>query len=361
MGRLIPARDLARLPEIQSVLLDPLSHADYGDWCREVMRAWGEVLGSDLLFMAIPSAEGMNGVPSVSELEGANAQYQEYFWKVDPVLGREWVERGGPPVHHRDDWYDRKRISEDELYQDWCTPWRLHDALGVGLDVGGPIPAMLHAYRSDGNGASKLRAKRVLAELIAPSFRAGASAWLRLREVGTELGRLLDGLSDGVVLFGSDGLEIHRNPPARRLLNRADIGSELASRARQLALACGGLQGGKPAARTTDRIGPVGLTVVRFHRGDRGGRTLCAVIFSDESVVLPNPQAVHRQLPLTPRQAEVAVLLARRKSDKEVARLLGIRPATARRHRDAILARLGLHSRRDVAAALRERCLDPKG
>lgn len=55
---------------------------------------------------------------------------------------------------------------------------------------------------------------------------------------------------------------------------------------------------------------------------------------------------------LTARQAQVALLLAERHTDKRIAADLGIRLNTARRHVQRVLRKLGVHSRQDVAAAL---------
>ena len=57
-------------------------------------------------------------------------------------------------------------------------------------------------------------------------------------------------------------------------------------------------------------------------------------------------------LGLTKRQAAVAVLLAQGKSNKAIARLLGIRPKTVRRHTEHILRRLGISRRGEVAPIL---------
>lgn len=55
---------------------------------------------------------------------------------------------------------------------------------------------------------------------------------------------------------------------------------------------------------------------------------------------------------LTPRQAEVALLLADRRTTKEIARELGISRHTARRHAEAVLLRLGLNRRTAVRECL---------
>jgi DNA-binding CsgD family transcriptional regulator len=55
---------------------------------------------------------------------------------------------------------------------------------------------------------------------------------------------------------------------------------------------------------------------------------------------------------LTPREAEVARLLARRATNEEVAAALGVSPHTARHHAQRVLEKLGLRSRRALGALL---------
>lgn len=55
---------------------------------------------------------------------------------------------------------------------------------------------------------------------------------------------------------------------------------------------------------------------------------------------------------LTPREAEVTVLLALGASDREVARRLGISPHTARKHAEHIFSKLDIHSRKALALRL---------
>ena len=55
---------------------------------------------------------------------------------------------------------------------------------------------------------------------------------------------------------------------------------------------------------------------------------------------------------LTAREAEVAVLLARRLRNDEVARTLGVSAHTARRHTERVFQKLGVRSRGDVAAVV---------
>ena len=54
--------------------------------------------------------------------------------------------------------------------------------------------------------------------------------------------------------------------------------------------------------------------------------------------------------PLTPREREVAVLVARGRTNPQVAQALVIAPRTAGRHVEHVMAKLGVHSRAEIGA-----------
>jgi DNA-binding CsgD family transcriptional regulator len=87
-----------------------------------------------------------------------------------------------------------------------------------------------------------------------------------------------------------------------------------------------------------------------------GGRpsTVVVVIAPDPPPDPPAPgrSELRRRFGLTPREAEVALLLAARKSNKEIARELSIAQKTAGRHTEGVLAKLRTSSRRDVGRVL---------
>jgi DNA-binding NarL/FixJ family response regulator len=67
------------------------------------------------------------------------------------------------------------------------------------------------------------------------------------------------------------------------------------------------------------------------------------------------PRTVHFQLQygLTPREMQVAMLLAEGRSNFEVASVLKVSPHTARHHTQHVLAKLGVHSRAQAGAKIR--------
>ena len=66
--------------------------------------------------------------------------------------------------------------------------------------------------------------------------------------------------------------------------------------------------------------------------------------------VTPAPSLA--QLRLTRREAQVARLLARRATNREIAEQLGMSPHTVRHHTENIFVKLGVHSRRAIGALL---------
>lgn len=67
---------------------------------------------------------------------------------------------------------------------------------------------------------------------------------------------------------------------------------------------------------------------------------------------LPSEMTMREVFRLTEREARVATLLARGRSNGEIARALGVSPHTARHHTESVLLKLGVHSRAGVKTTL---------
>ncbi|HUS11685.1 MAG TPA: LuxR C-terminal-related transcriptional regulator [Pyrinomonadaceae bacterium] len=72
------------------------------------------------------------------------------------------------------------------------------------------------------------------------------------------------------------------------------------------------------------------------------------------NVAPPILAAIQKKYRLTPTQVRVAVLLAVRLTNDEIAFELSVKPSTARRHTEAVLLRLDVNSRFKVVARLAE-------
>ena len=78
------------------------------------------------------------------------------------------------------------------------------------------------------------------------------------------------------------------------------------------------------------------------------------VVFAGTGQRFPGRRDLHERFGLTERESQVAEFLARRKTNKEIARALSVTAHTARRHTERVLLKLGVSSRRDVRAVLGE-------
>jgi DNA-binding CsgD family transcriptional regulator len=75
---------------------------------------------------------------------------------------------------------------------------------------------------------------------------------------------------------------------------------------------------------------------------------------------LPARRPITARVPLTAREQEVAKLVAESYSTEEIADLLAISPRTVERHRENILARLGMRDRVALTRwAIRHGLVDP--
>lgn len=86
-----------------------------------------------------------------------------------------------------------------------------------------------------------------------------------------------------------------------------------------------------------------------LHDTDRRDPVMVVVV---ERRALPGDHDLRHRFQLTPRESDVARLLADRLSNFEIARRLGISVHTVRRHSERVLSKLEIHSRNDVRAAL---------
>jgi len=115
----------------------------------------------------------------------------------------------------------------------------------------------------------------------------------------------------------------------------------------------------RPTAREQDRLHPLEVAIRRT-LGDSAdhefqvGRTLSALaaIGLADDVVRSGPPAEPDQkvAELTPRQREVAALVASGRTNRQIARELGISEKTTEIHVRNLMARLGTSSRAGVAA-----------
>jgi DNA-binding CsgD family transcriptional regulator len=121
-----------------------------------------------------------------------------------------------------------------------------------------------------------------------------------------------------------------------------------------------------PESVATDRFGMPNNAPSLEVRTVRGNYRVCAsrmgihicgmlaVLATQERAAptLPSASLLAERFRLTPRESDVAELLARGRSNSQIASALEISPFTARRHTERVLMKLGARSRAEVSAVL---------
>jgi DNA-binding CsgD family transcriptional regulator len=174
---------------------------------------------------------------------------------------------------------------------------------------------------------------------------------VRGRPLRPSLAALLDRLGEAIAVYAPDGGVVHENRAYRELLLDAVLARPLREGARALAVC---QRGGRPAKSAIVELGnrclalechllapdtlwPAQAVMIRVHQPASRLDSLAAAT--------PGRR-------LTPRELEVARLVAEGARTRAIAVRLGLSPHTVRRHTEAILRKLGIGSRAGVGLAL---------
>ncbi len=178
----------------------------------------------------------------------------------------------------------------------------------------------------------------------------------------TPLIELLDSLSAGVlVLDAITGELAHRNRAMITLLGEEpdssllfDAALQLGNRWRRLSLASGAPPRG--SALLSDVRLATNCAVYRLWgtapQLEHTTPAQVLVLVERLGFLLPTAARLRAHFRLTPREVEVALLLAEGASDAHIGRALGMSIHTARHHGERIFAKVGVHSRKALVLHL---------
>lgn len=162
---------------------------------------------------------------------------------------------------------------------------------------------------------------------------------------------VLDQLSEPVALLRPAGEGLHENPALRQLLvlepEAPRVRQAITRAAESVRRGFRAFVVGAPTTVAT-RVTKYHLRPSRLPRGTIGPDPALVVLVHDLGDELPERESLMERFGLTRRQCDVALCLARRRTNSEVARALSISPHTARRHTELVLAKLGVASRLEV-------------
>jgi DNA-binding CsgD family transcriptional regulator len=358
-------------------LASPLDHPSDVAWRRAVLPPVKRLVRADKAALVLVGADE----PSVSEDYDEDA-LRRYLSEVEDVADYlQPLPEALPTV------FDRKAVWGPNLdayyrsryYNDYIRKIRAFNAVGLRVPAGDRSEVdrlghhlLCHRDRPDPDGfdANTLG----LLHLLYPAFEAGVRTWqdwrLRPRLMRTALDRA--GLR--AMVFTTEGRRRHQTPLLTEALMADPEADRVAAAAADLARSVARLaveadapghrrDGGLPASPTQTvqtAAGRYRLTGSLPPKTLAGPDLLVLVTvdlvqvyptktaLEEETAALPSAESLRERFAMTRRQAEVARLLARRLTNREVADRLSISPHTARHHTQAVLEALGVPSRRDV-------------
>lgn len=351
--------DRERIRRAQTTLLSPMAHDDVDAWRAACIRTVQAAVGARAGMFVLP---GTHAVRTFSEDYDLRAG-ETYPIRIEEVLPDVWPKQAALGSHtERDVWAPvLDTFYRTPYYNELRVPLGALNAGGLTTSLGGEPSrdtcAQLLTHRGPGTDLQDDR-ERAIYGLLHPAFTAGCAAVVDEAGVPRRLEGVLDGIDTPMLLADLGGRALHRNRALSELLAR-DASERIESALEIFLARIGGAVGAAPDVRWAETIrldgARVRIRATLFESEGLGPRSHVLVVVDAPPRLPEAPGPWMRALGLTPRQAAVAVLLARGWSNKRIARELGMRPKTARRHTEAVLARLGVSSRAAVAAELLSR------
>lgn len=371
----------AQFAAVARALLSPLDLANIDHWRADVLQRLAPLVEADYAGFLLP-------VPGSKPYT---------LWNLPDDFGREFLEQEGgveafaPMIRQLGSrvWNTRLlgaamglRMPEgwfgSDQYLRFYGRYGIQEGLGfAALEAADPEATAPVARPGDGACAGALltcfRAEYgteafgerglALLRMLLPALEAGVTTRLRLAGAAAAFEAALDATSVGAMIVSVDGRRLYANPALSELLakdpERARIRAEMDRaaaelrfllRARAAHRGVPSLAGANTELRTAHARYRVWTTLLGEHLASGGPAVLVQIErLTPEPPSLP---ALRERWGLTRQEARVARLLARGRTNRQIAAALGIRETTARHYTEAVFQKLGVHSRAEAAARI---------
>ena len=357
----LSARDRRNLDKVMHALLAPLEYASIDDWRAEANRLLKQAFDGDAAGFMLPTPQAAD---IYSEKVGDKFR-DEYPYRVQSLEHLVRVYERGAALGA----YIRRTLWGEHLEAYYQSAYynELVRPTGVASAMASTVP-MDETIQPDTIGhlivTRTARQPRYETEdlaafrLLLPAFRAGLVMWRQFHAQRAALVRTIDATGAAAWLCDEAGAVVHQTPALSGLLAADPEPDHIRGRLQQTARRVARLrrQGdpGDEVAVCVERV--VRTRLAAYHvRGALAGPELreagapVLVVIEQQAAASVSPCELQERFGLTPRQGEVAQLLARRKTNQEIADALCISPHTARHHTEAVLRKLEVDSRRAVA------------
>ena len=316
-------------------------------WRRQATARARAAVGADTAVLVLPQSAGFE-VATSTRAEGLLPEYEPFF----PLLVETGtVQRGARVgVGTRRELYGPHvaEMMRSVYVREFLTSIRSFDAVSIIVPVAPRVRGMedaaqltLSVSRPDQTVTPRQAA---IARLLHPAFAVGLQAHATLRRARAQLRSAVDATGVACLVADRDGRVRHRSPALEALLLREPERERLVEQAVRMA---GRYWTGAPEVRSTVACSGGSYRLSATEIAD-GPEVFCVVLVTRPS---PRTPAIPARYGLTKRQAEVALLLAERRSNKEIASALAISVHTARHHVEAVLGALQV-PRSEVGRAL---------
>lgn len=372
--------DLARLAALQETLLSPLDHNSVHDWCVAVLRHTEALFQGDRSAMLVPLTGGELHYVSESIDPGMAARFREVLAPPDPGALRftsapEDSAWGARRAQRLEIWnipmlakLTGRRLEVLPAYHDYILPSGIiyGPVATTALPAGESFLGVADAQDKDArfNGAAGLNLMR----LVLPAFKAGVKTIAHLETARAAFVRVVDELSQALLVTDLAGHPIHESAQLRRMLAEDCEGTLVRGSMRRMAEAVGRWRTAGRARRLAEdhAVREVRTRTARYDmRASLAGPAVWAagevilVALDRLDLVLPTTAQLMDRHQLTRREADVVLLLTQGFSNKQIAEHLGMSRHTVRHHAESVFLKLGVHTRKALALLLLDASLGP--
>ena len=332
-------------------LASPLAFESDAAWTRALLADVIRASGADRSHVQWPGEER---AVSDSFSEHAIAEYPRFFPLLERVGCFERGQRLGVATRRETYGPHYEAMQETEYVREFLPSVRGFDSLTVSVphprhvsaEAASPVQLLLH-MAEEGRAFDATHVE--IMRRLRPAFAAGVAIQHGIAQAREDVCSLVDVSGGACALFSVDGRLVHQSRTLLALLSKEPLREALVDAVRTLAATALASPARAGSAQFRGRRGLYAMVASEA----RAFRPLLVVtVTPPPPPSAPDPEALAARFGLTPRQAEVAVLLADRRTNREIADALCISEHTARHHVRAVLLAVGV-SRPDAASTLR--------
>jgi DNA-binding NarL/FixJ family response regulator len=353
--------DRRQLHRASETMLRPFEHAMPIDYLKAIAAEVRPLLGA---FAAVSGSRGPDGTVTIGSDDWPAETLEDFArWKLRDAGTERAIAAGLEACSMRrmidGDW---DTYEQDPMVRGWYKPNQVHDAAAYLLHWPEDDALVMVEWHGRTFGTPRLGEEgEWILSMLLPSLKAGTRLLYSLGRHRHRLAADMDALGVAMWVCERDGRVLHQSAAVGRILD-GDPESLQVLEAVSL-VARGVVRSGErfaaDAALASGVHRVIETRVARYRLSAALATHDMHFGVADVLVTLarvpaaPVPPRVGDVTPaMSPREQEVAALLARGARNDVIAATLGISPHTVRRHTERVLAKLGVASRAEVAARL---------